>query len=118
MGSISDFWNDHNKNRYVQFLARKAGASSVTDQNGQTITLMDVTGYSNMTNIPGNVGDTLLVSGVLSMESYGLRFRCDKVTTSTSTLPAPSPLSSRINPASGHQQRFAAHPYRNRIHNQ
>ncbi|HCE67604.1 MAG: hypothetical protein A2X82_07465 [Geobacteraceae bacterium GWC2_55_20] len=99
MTSINAFWNDHNKNRYVQFLAKKAGTSSVTDQNGQTITLMDVTGYANIASIPGNIGDTLLISGVLSMESYGMRFRCDGVVLTALTLPAASPLSSRIAPA-------------------
>jgi 2',3'-cyclic-nucleotide 2'-phosphodiesterase (5'-nucleotidase family) len=99
MSSINAFWNDHNKSRYVQFLAKKAGTSSVTDQNGQTITLMDVTGYANKTNIPGIVGDTLLVSGAMSMESYGMRFRCDSAALSPATLPAAAPLSSRIAPA-------------------
>ena len=98
MSSIGAFWNNQYKNHYVEFLARKAGANSVSDQNGQTITLMDATGYANKT-IPGNVGDTLLVSGVPTMENYGLRFRCDSVTTTAAGLPAFSVVSSRIDPA-------------------
>lgn len=97
MPSINTFWNDHNKNRYVQFLARKAGTSSVTDQNGQTIQIMDVTGYAAKT-LPGAVGDNLLISGVPTAENFGLRFRCDSVTVSTATLPAAAPLTSRIAP--------------------
>ncbi len=95
MSSISAFWNDQSKNHYVEFLARKAGASSVSDQNGQTITLMDATGYANKI-IPGNVGDIFLVSGVPTMENYGLRFRCDNVSTTNSSLPEASVVSSRV----------------------
>ncbi|MFA7061944.1 MAG: MBG domain-containing protein, partial [Pedobacter sp.] len=98
MSSIGAFWDDFHKNHYVQFMARKVGTTTVSDQNGQTITLMDATGYANK-SIPGNVGDTLLVSGVPTMENFGMRFRCDSVTTTTAPLPAPQPVSSRVNPA-------------------
>jgi hypothetical protein len=96
MSSIGAFWNDNYKNHYVQFLAKKsATAASVTDQNGQTVKLWDVTGYAAKT-IPGATGDMMLVSGVLTMESYGFRFRCDSVSASGASFPASSAVSSRI----------------------
>lgn len=97
MSSIGAFFNNNYKNHYVQFLAKKAGTSTVTDQLGQTITIMDATGYANKT-LPGNVGDPLLVSGVPTMESYGLRFRCDNATTSTLALPPVSSVFSHVDP--------------------
>jgi 2',3'-cyclic-nucleotide 2'-phosphodiesterase (5'-nucleotidase family) len=75
MRSISEFWRDSYKNHYVKFLARRAGTETVSDQYGWTIRLMDVTAYASKTGIPGNVGDLLLVTGIPTMESYGLRFR-------------------------------------------
>jgi hypothetical protein len=95
MSSIGAFWNDNYKNHYLQFLAKKAGADTVTDQNGQTIKLWDATAYASKT-IPGNTGDTLMVSGVLTMESYGYRFRCDSVTITSTGFPAASVVSSRV----------------------
>ncbi|HUJ16750.1 MAG TPA: MBG domain-containing protein [Nitrospirota bacterium] len=97
LSSIGAFWNDSYKNHYVQFLAKKAGPGTVTDQNGQTLSIMDVTGYAAKT-LPGNVGDTLLISGVPTMESYGLRFRCDSAATTTAQLPSVSAVSSRLDP--------------------
>jgi uncharacterized repeat protein (TIGR02543 family) len=95
--SIGAFWNDAYKNHYVQFLAKKSGTSSVTDQNGQTLALMDVTGYLAKP-VAGNLGDTLLISGVPTMENYGLRFRCDHAVTSAIPLPPASTASSRLAP--------------------
>jgi 2',3'-cyclic-nucleotide 2'-phosphodiesterase (5'-nucleotidase family) len=95
--TIGAFWNDFYKNHYVQFLAKKSGTSSVTDQNGQTLAIMDATGYVAKT-LAGSVGDTLLVSGVPTMENYGLRFRCDNAVTSTTPMPAASSVSSRLAP--------------------
>ncbi len=95
MSSIKSFWDDFHKNHYVEFLARKAGPSSVTDQNGQTITIMDATGYVAKT-LPGSIGDTLLVSGVPTMENFGMRFRCDNVTVTTAALPPVTVVSSRV----------------------
>ena len=97
MSSIGSFMNDSYKNHYVQFLAKKTGASTVADQNGQTLSVMDVTAYTAKT-LPGNVGDTLLISGVPTMESYALRFRCDQAATSTGQLPAASAVSSHLDP--------------------
>jgi len=97
MTSIGAFFNDNYKNHYVQFLAKKAGANTVTDQLGQTIAIMDATGYANKT-LPGNAGDTLLISGIPTMESYGLRFRCDNATASTLALPTVSSVSSHVDP--------------------
>jgi 2',3'-cyclic-nucleotide 2'-phosphodiesterase / 3'-nucleotidase / 5'-nucleotidase len=77
MSSIGSFWNDNHKNHYVQFLARKAGTDTVADQYGATIKLWDATGYASKTAIPGSIGDLLLVTGITTMESYALRFRCN-----------------------------------------
>jgi 2',3'-cyclic-nucleotide 2'-phosphodiesterase (5'-nucleotidase family) len=77
MSSVGSFWNDDHKNHYVQFLAKKAGTDTVADQYGATIKLWDATGYASKTAVPGNVGDLLLVTGVPTMESYALRFRCN-----------------------------------------
>lgn len=93
--SIKAFWNDNYKNHYVQFLGKRTGTSTVADQNGQSISVMDATGYAPKT-LPGANGDLLLVSGVLTMESYGLRFRCDKAAASALSLPAPSNVSSHL----------------------
>lgn len=95
--SIGAFFNDNYKNHYVQFLARKSGTSTVADQYGQTIQIWDATAYTAKT-LPGNVGDILLISGVPTMENYALRFRSDAVAVSTSTLPTPISLSSRVDP--------------------
>ncbi|HEY4744021.1 MAG TPA: DNRLRE domain-containing protein, partial [Desulfuromonadaceae bacterium] len=97
MPSIGAFWNDWYKNHYVQFLAKKTGTSTVTDQSGQTLSIMDATAYAAKT-LPGNVGDTLLISGIPTMESYALRFRCDKAVTTTAQLPAASAVSSHLDP--------------------
>jgi hypothetical protein len=97
MSSIGSFWDDWHKNHYVQFLAKKSGTSTVTDQNGQTLSVMDVTAYAAKA-LPGNTGDTLLISGVPTMESYGLRFRCDKAMTTTLQMPYVSSVSSHLAP--------------------
>ncbi|MBJ6724226.1 CBM96 family carbohydrate-binding protein [Geomesophilobacter sediminis] len=97
ISSIGQFWNDTYKNHYVKFLAKKSGASSVTDQNNQTITVMDATGYASKT-LPGNTGDVLLISGIPTMESFGLRFRCDNAATVALPLPAKAAISSHLDP--------------------
>ena len=92
--SISGFWNQVYKNHYVEFVARKSGTSSVTDKSGTTITIQDVTGYATKT-LPGNTGDYLVITGVPTSESYGLRFRADSVTpASTPNFPPES----QVNP--------------------
>jgi 2',3'-cyclic-nucleotide 2'-phosphodiesterase (5'-nucleotidase family) len=97
MSSIGAFWNDTYKNHYVQFIARKTGASTVADQYGMSITIMDATAYASKA-LPGNVGDTLMLTGVPTMESYGLRFRCDSAAVTTAALPAVSSVSSHVDP--------------------
>lgn len=97
MTSIGSFWKDQYKNHYVQFLAKKTGANSVADQNGQTLSLMDATGYA-VKSLPGSIGDVLHVSGVPTMENYGLRFRCDNAVVSTATLPTATAITSSISP--------------------
>jgi 2',3'-cyclic-nucleotide 2'-phosphodiesterase (5'-nucleotidase family) len=94
--SINSFWNSNSTNHYVQFLAKKSGTSSVTDQNGQTLAVMDVTGYVAKT-LPGTTGNVLQLAGVITSESYGLRFRCDNAIVSGS-LPAPSTVTSQVAP--------------------
>ena len=91
--SISAFLNDDNKNHYVEFLAKKATADTVTDQFSQSLKIWDVTGFAAKA-LPGNVGDTLVISGVVTMESYGFRFRSDNAVVSTKTLPIVTNISS------------------------
>jgi 2',3'-cyclic-nucleotide 2'-phosphodiesterase (5'-nucleotidase family) len=78
MVSIQSFWTDNYKNHYVEFLAKKASANTVTDQYDSTIEVWDATAFVART-LPGNVGDLLILSGITTMESYALRFRCATV---------------------------------------
>jgi 2',3'-cyclic-nucleotide 2'-phosphodiesterase (5'-nucleotidase family) len=95
MQSISAFLNDDHKNHYVKFLARKSAASTVVDQNGASLAIWDKTGYQAAT-LPGNVGDTLEITGVTTMESFALRFRSDSAIVSTDALPAQSGTQSHV----------------------
>lgn len=96
--SISDVLSDDNKNHYIRFLAKKsATANTVVDQFNQTLKVWDKTGYAAKT-LPGNVGDVLEISGVLTMESYAFRFRSDKVVVSSAALPTPASVKSKVNP--------------------
>jgi len=97
--SINGFWNQVYKNHYVKFVARKSGTSAVTDNNGTTITIQDVTGYATKT-LPGNTGDYLVITGVPTSESYGLRFRCDSVTAAATPY---FPPNSQVNPLASSQ---------------
>jgi hypothetical protein len=97
MSSIGDFWDDQHENHYVRFLARKAGSDTVTDQYGRTIKVWDATGYASK-SLPGSVGDTLSISGVPTMENYGLRFRCDSAVVSATGLASASSVSSHVDP--------------------
>ena len=74
--SISAFWDEWHKNHYVKFFAKKTGTSTVADLQGTVIAIKDVTAYAAKT-LPGAVGDLLVLTGVPTSESYGLRFRCD-----------------------------------------
>ena len=97
--SISEFWNDQNKNHYVQFQAKKTGISTVQDQNGQTITINDRTAYTSYT-LPGAVNDILLITGIPTMKNFGLVFRGDTASVVTGgSLPTAASISSRVNPA-------------------
>jgi 2',3'-cyclic-nucleotide 2'-phosphodiesterase (5'-nucleotidase family) len=101
MPSIASFFEDNHKNHYVQFLAKKASSTTVTDQVGTTLKLWDKTGFANQT-IPGNTNDLLLVSGITTSESYSLRFRCDTVVLASpqgiANYPAASTVSSHVDP--------------------
>jgi len=99
MSVINDFWNDAHKNHYVGFYARKTGTNTVSDQAGKVITLSDATGYAAKA-VPGNVGDVVRVTGVPTMENYGMRFRCDSVTTTTGYPPVSS-VNPLVSPQSG-----------------
>ena len=81
--SIGGFYDQVHKNHYVKFFAKKTGTSSVTDNNGTTIAVQDVTAYSAKT-LPGNVGDLLMLTGVPTSENYALRFRCDNAVLASS----------------------------------
>ena len=74
--SINAFYNDTYKNHYVKFFARKTSANTVADAANTSLTVMDVTGFSNKT-LPGNVGDLLQLTGVPTSEYFALRFLCD-----------------------------------------
>ncbi|MDX1914062.1 MAG: DNRLRE domain-containing protein [Methylophilus sp.] len=96
VSSVGALLNDYYKNHYVKLLVKKsATANSVTDQFGQTLKLWDVTGYTAKT-LPGAVGDTLEITGVLTMESYGFRLRCNNAVVTANTLPGASGLSSHV----------------------
>jgi 2',3'-cyclic-nucleotide 2'-phosphodiesterase (5'-nucleotidase family) len=99
MSSIGAFWNDNYKNHFVQFVAQKTGTSTVKDQYGTSISIMDATAYTAKT-LPGNVNDMLLISGVPTMESYGLRFRCSSAATTTAAFPPNSGPLSHVDPVS------------------
>ncbi|HTQ30818.1 MAG TPA: DNRLRE domain-containing protein [Opitutaceae bacterium] len=103
MPSIASFWDNVHKNHYVEFLAKKTGASTVADQTGQSIQIMDVTAYTAET-LPGNTGDLLLITGIPTMENYGLRFRCDSAVPASSagisSFPPTSTVSSHVDPVS------------------
>ena len=95
--SIASFLNDDYKNHYVQFLAKKTATSTVTDQFSQTLKIWDATGYAAKT-LPGNVGDTLLISGTVTMEYYGFRFRSDNAAVSAVPLPTVAGVNSQVEP--------------------
>ncbi|HIJ88655.1 MAG TPA: DNRLRE domain-containing protein [Desulfuromonadales bacterium] len=96
--SISEFWNDQNKNHYVQFLAKKTGASTVQDQNGQTVTISDRTAYTSFA-LPGAVNDILLITGIPTMKNFGLVFRGDTASVAPGgSLPAATSINSSVNP--------------------
>jgi 2',3'-cyclic-nucleotide 2'-phosphodiesterase (5'-nucleotidase family) len=98
MSSISAVLKDDNKNHYVKFLAKKsATANNVTDQSGTSLKIWDKTAYAAKT-LPGNVGDVLEISGVLTMESFGFRFRSDNAVVSSATLPSPVSVTSKVDP--------------------
>lgn len=95
--SIGTFLNDNYKNHYVQFIATKTAADTVVDQYNRSLKIWDKTGYAAAT-LPGNVGDRLLISGVLTMESYGFRFRRDQAVVTGEPLPATASAYSHIDP--------------------
>jgi 2',3'-cyclic-nucleotide 2'-phosphodiesterase (5'-nucleotidase family) len=96
MPSIGAFFNNNSKNHYVQFIAKKTGANTVVDQNGMSLSIMDVTAYVSY-SLPGNTGDMLLISGIPTMESYGLRFRCNNAVATTAAFPPVGGPSSYVN---------------------
>ena len=100
MQSISAFLNDNYKNHYVKFLAHKSSASTVVDQNGTLLSIWDKTAYT-AASLPGNVGDTLQITGVATMENFALRFRSDSAVVTTATLPAQSGTQSHVNSLPG-----------------
>jgi 2',3'-cyclic-nucleotide 2'-phosphodiesterase (5'-nucleotidase family) len=101
MPSINSFLDDNHKNHYVEFLARKASSTTVTDQVGTTLKLWDATAFANKT-IPGNVNDLLIIRGIPTSESYALRFRCATVDLAASQgivdYPAASTVASHVDP--------------------
>ncbi len=95
LASIDDLLRDDYKNHYVQFLARKsAAAGTVVDQNGRTLKIWNATGHATMA-LPGNVGDTLRITGVLTMENFAFRLRSDAAILAAAPLPAVWPPTDR-----------------------
>lgn len=101
--NISTVLDDWHKNHYVQFLATKTGASSVVDQQGTPLAIMDVTAY-NSAPLPGNNGDLLLLTGVPTSESYNMRFRCASAVEAYTAGFTSYPPASMINAVSAYQQ--------------
>jgi 2',3'-cyclic-nucleotide 2'-phosphodiesterase (5'-nucleotidase family) len=101
--NIATVLDDWHKNHYVQFLAKKTGASSVVDQQGTPLSVMDVTAYSPAT-LPGNTGDLLLITGVPTSESYSMRFRCGSAVLAATAGFSNYPPASVISPVSPYQQ--------------
>ena len=97
VSSIGDLLGDNYKNHYVKFLAQKTSASTVVDQNGTSITIWDRTAYTKA-SLPGSVGNTLVITGVPTMESFATRFRSDSAAVSTTVLPASAPVTSQVTP--------------------
>ena len=73
--SASALYDDNYKNHYVTFLAKKTGTNTAVDQYARSVTIWDATAYAAKTNIPGNIGDFLLLTGVPTMENYGKQAR-------------------------------------------
>jgi hypothetical protein len=95
--------DDWHKNHYLQFLARKTGASTVTDQNGTSIPVYDVTAFSAK-SLPGNVGDLLLLTGVPTSESFSMRFRCGSAVLASSAGFVGFPPVSRVDAVTPYEQ--------------
>ena len=95
MSSIAGFLNDSYKNHYVKFLARKSSTNLVVDQNGTSLQIWDKTAYTSAA-LPGNVGDTLEITGIPTMENFAFRFRSDSAVVSTAALPGQSQARSTV----------------------
>ena len=93
--------DDWHKNHYIKFLAKKTGTSTVADQNGNALTVEDVTAFSSKT-LPGAVNDLLVLTGVPTSESFAMRFRCDTAvlasTLGISSFPPASAATSHVDP--------------------
>ncbi len=93
--------NDFHKNHYVKLVVKKTGTSTVVDQNGTSMTVMDVTAFANKT-LPGVTNDILVLTGVPTSESYSMRFRCDSAVLGSSlgitALPPTSTITSAVDP--------------------
>lgn len=97
VSSIGGALTDNYKNHYVSFLAKKVDANNVVDQFKQTLKIWDKTGFTART-LPGTANDTLLLSGVVTMENFGYRFRCDNAAVSNQSLPVVSNVVSHVDP--------------------
>jgi 2',3'-cyclic-nucleotide 2'-phosphodiesterase (5'-nucleotidase family) len=97
MPTVQSFWNSTYKNHYVKFFARKAATSSVRDNAGTLIPIMDATAYAAKA-LPGNTGDLLQLTGVTTSENFALRFRCDRAVLASSVGVTGYPPESHIDP--------------------
>ncbi len=100
---IATAMNDANKNHYVKFLAKKTGANTVVDQNGNALTVWNVDAFVK-TTLPGNTNDLLVVTGVPTSESFAMRMRSDNVvlasTLGITNFPASSTVNSHVDQVS------------------
>ena len=98
---INTALDDWHKNHYIKILVKKTGASTVVDQNATALTVKDVTAFTNKT-LPGNTNDLLVLTGVPTSESFGMRFRCDTAvlasTLGITSFPPASGISSHVDP--------------------
>lgn len=97
MPDIASFWDNWHENHYVEFYATKTGDHTVSDANGHTIAIYQKGAYYEK-SLPGNVGDTLVLTGAQTYRYTERRFRCDSVEVSTITGTPPSSAVDAIAP--------------------
>ncbi len=95
---IESFWDDFHENHYVSFYAMKTGPSTVKDNKGREIKVYQEGAYHSE-ELPGNIGDILVLCGAQVGYYENRRFCCGKVTVADDVIGWP-PVS-RIDSISG-----------------